>query len=724
MGSRTSSRRRRSSTACTSRCPARSSCSSKTCAATIGKFELLRRLLAVRCFGGWSEEPAARSRSRRDPHKPAVVLFTSGSEKAPKAVPLTHAQHHQPTSAAAIERSRVDRDNSVLGFLPMFHSFGLTVTGLLPLFVGVRVVHHPDPTDAGGARPQDRRLQADAHRRHADVRQLHPRPREAGRPRLAAASSSSARRSAPQRSSTRRSELAPQRRGAGGLRHHRVLAGGVGEPPGAREARHDRQAAAGRRGVRHRPGDGRGAAAGQMGMLHVARADRVPRLPRPRRAVAVRGDRRQAVVRHRRPRRSSTPTGAIVFRGRLKRFLKAGGEMISLPALEEPFAKLYPPTDEGPRVAVEGVETPTGRRIVLFTTEAITLRDANALLQQEGFRGVMRLDEVRKVDKIPVLGTGKTDYKVLRGMIDVAAAGLPGVRLSPSHTHLWHSDSPEMQGFGAMSRAIYVAWVVRLLAPRTCSRTHSLSRYTVTPASAPSAPEAPPMMRREWLQVSAATTLTGGMQFPLALAQEPAKVEVARRDDPRLPRRRGEALSAAVHGRGEDEGRVGSEAAAAEAANSSTCSASGRCPRRRRSRPPSPARSNAAASIIEKLHFQSKPGPVRHRQPVPPEGRRNGQKLPGDPLRLRPLRPRPRRQQDRLPGPRHVVRHATATSAWSSTRCSSARSRASTTARTTSRPLVVARPRLHAGRRRVLERHPRHRLPGDAARTSIRSGSA
>src|SRR5207302_936072 len=48
--------------------------------------------------------------------------------------------------------------------------------------------------------------------------------------------------------------------------------------------------------------------------------------------------------------------GFIHFGGRLKRFLKAGGEMISLPALEEPFAKLYPPTKEGPRVAVEGVE--------------------------------------------------------------------------------------------------------------------------------------------------------------------------------------------------------------------------------------------------------------------------------------------------------------------------------------------------------------------------------
>jgi long-chain-fatty-acid--[acyl-carrier-protein] ligase len=110
-------------------------------------------------------------------------------------------------------------------------------------------------------------------------------------------------------------------------------------------------------------------------------------------------------------------SGVITFHGRLKRFLKAGGEMISLPALEEPFARLYPPTEQGPRVAVEGVETPDGRRVVLFTTEDVGLRDANALLEREGFRGVMRLDEVRKLDALPVLGTGKADYKVLRAML-------------------------------------------------------------------------------------------------------------------------------------------------------------------------------------------------------------------------------------------------------------------------------------------------------------------
>jgi long-chain-fatty-acid--[acyl-carrier-protein] ligase len=109
--------------------------------------------------------------------------------------------------------------------------------------------------------------------------------------------------------------------------------------------------------------------------------------------------------------------GFIHFAGRLKRFLKAGGEMISLPALEEPLTAAFPPGESGPQVAIEGVERADGRRIVLFTTADITLPQANALLVQAGFRGIMRLDEVRRLDALPLLGTGKIDYKVLRAQI-------------------------------------------------------------------------------------------------------------------------------------------------------------------------------------------------------------------------------------------------------------------------------------------------------------------
>jgi long-chain-fatty-acid--[acyl-carrier-protein] ligase len=109
--------------------------------------------------------------------------------------------------------------------------------------------------------------------------------------------------------------------------------------------------------------------------------------------------------------------GFLHFKGRLKRFLKAGGEMISLPALEEPFSRAYPADECGPKVAVEGIETEDGRHIVLFTTTDLTLQQASSLLMEAGLRGVMRLDEVRRIASIPVLGTGKTDYKELRKQV-------------------------------------------------------------------------------------------------------------------------------------------------------------------------------------------------------------------------------------------------------------------------------------------------------------------
>jgi long-chain-fatty-acid--[acyl-carrier-protein] ligase len=101
----------------------------------------------------------------------------------------------------------------------------------------------------------------------------------------------------------------------------------------------------------------------------------------------------------------------------MKRFLKAGGEMISLPALEEPLTAAYPPGEKGPQVAVEGIESEAGRHIVLFTTTDLKLAEANALLTKAGFRGIMRLDEVRRIEALPLLGTGKIDYKVLRAQI-------------------------------------------------------------------------------------------------------------------------------------------------------------------------------------------------------------------------------------------------------------------------------------------------------------------
>src|SRR5262249_33334792 len=106
--------------------------------------ERARTLLEVRLAPGIIRKLAPQTA----PDSTAVILFTSGSEKAPKAVPLTHRNiiaNHRGALAALKPTAR----DSLLGFLPMFHSFGFPITGMLPLLAGVRVVHHPDPTDAG-----------------------------------------------------------------------------------------------------------------------------------------------------------------------------------------------------------------------------------------------------------------------------------------------------------------------------------------------------------------------------------------------------------------------------------------------------------------------------------------------------------------------------------------------------------------------------------------------
>jgi len=77
----------------------------------------------------------------------AVILFTSGTEGMPKGVPLSH-RNLISNMKAVIKTIKIYTDDVVYGFLPPFHSFGFTITGLLPLLGGMKVVYYPDPTDS------------------------------------------------------------------------------------------------------------------------------------------------------------------------------------------------------------------------------------------------------------------------------------------------------------------------------------------------------------------------------------------------------------------------------------------------------------------------------------------------------------------------------------------------------------------------------------------------
>ena len=74
------------------------------------------------------------------------LLFTSGSSGAPKGVGLTHRNLLANVEQFAAMLN-LGVEDSVLGSLPFFHSFGATVTVLFPMIHTVSVVTYPNPLE-------------------------------------------------------------------------------------------------------------------------------------------------------------------------------------------------------------------------------------------------------------------------------------------------------------------------------------------------------------------------------------------------------------------------------------------------------------------------------------------------------------------------------------------------------------------------------------------------
>ncbi len=76
----------------------------------------------------------------------ATILFSSGSEGKPKGVMLSH-RNIMANLKQVSDVLNTDNQDIVMATLPLFHAFGLTVTTLMPLVEGVPIIAHPDPTD-------------------------------------------------------------------------------------------------------------------------------------------------------------------------------------------------------------------------------------------------------------------------------------------------------------------------------------------------------------------------------------------------------------------------------------------------------------------------------------------------------------------------------------------------------------------------------------------------
>ncbi|MGJ8657201.1 MAG: AMP-binding protein [Akkermansiaceae bacterium] len=77
----------------------------------------------------------------------AVLLFTSGSSGAPKGVPLTHRNLLANVCQFSTRLGLQTGEASILGCLPLFHSFGCTATLWFPIIQGIEIVSYPSPLD-------------------------------------------------------------------------------------------------------------------------------------------------------------------------------------------------------------------------------------------------------------------------------------------------------------------------------------------------------------------------------------------------------------------------------------------------------------------------------------------------------------------------------------------------------------------------------------------------
>jgi acyl-[acyl-carrier-protein]-phospholipid O-acyltransferase/long-chain-fatty-acid--[acyl-carrier-protein] ligase len=111
--------------------------------------------------------------------------------------------------------------------------------------------------------------------------------------------------------------------------------------------------------------------------------------------------------------------GFLYLLGRLKRFAKISGEMVSLTAVEDALAGVFP--EHGPRCQVAVIAQPCeekGEKLLAVTNEPlVTLEQIQAAVKARGLSNLCVPRELRYVKEIPKLGTGKVNHRALVEML-------------------------------------------------------------------------------------------------------------------------------------------------------------------------------------------------------------------------------------------------------------------------------------------------------------------
>jgi long-chain-fatty-acid--[acyl-carrier-protein] ligase len=111
--------------------------------------------------------------------------------------------------------------------------------------------------------------------------------------------------------------------------------------------------------------------------------------------------------------------GNLTISGRMKRFIKVGPEMVSLASIEDALLQIaqkkgWPLEHEGPSLAVCAKEQESGKpKIALFCKFNVSVDEVNKNLKEAGFSNLVRISNVQQLEEIPIMGTGKINYRAL-----------------------------------------------------------------------------------------------------------------------------------------------------------------------------------------------------------------------------------------------------------------------------------------------------------------------
>ncbi|MDO4574154.1 MAG: AMP-binding protein [Planctomycetia bacterium] len=356
-----------------------------------------------------------------DPDDTMAILFTSGSTGTPKGVMLSHRNLSSNTDSAA-DFFHLNSDDRLLCALPFFHSLGFMATLWADLAIGMRPIYHYSPLDCKTISKLCRQYHPTIFMGTPSFLRLYLRRLE------------------PEDFPSVNQIMLGAERCPVELMNESERRFGVRPVQGYGITETSPIIAANLSRLRMRPGDappkdeslgrplprvfvkvldlntGEPCKPGQVGMLWVSGQSVMKGYyEEPELTASVVKDGWYCTG----DLVSLDPDGYILLAGRISRFAKIAGEMVPHEGLEEILNQILAnPIDELPKLCVTSVaDDRKGEKIVVLYTElALSPAEINAKLLERKIPAIWvpSQDAYRKIDAIPLLGTGKLDLYAIQ----------------------------------------------------------------------------------------------------------------------------------------------------------------------------------------------------------------------------------------------------------------------------------------------------------------------